>query len=272
MSSQSGIGGEARRARRVVAIAVATLALASCGTGDADTDVVTEPVVSPTSESAPVDGDGSGDPGDGDNGGRGAGPADDADLPGEYIATYFSEAGTTVDVVGVAVGDVLSVRALPDATSDEVGRLAPTDEATLAGRERSTGDAMWAEVEFADGTGWVDSAHLAFIPEEGKDVTAKVAGIVEGADAPDDPAELARYVGQRYAETLGGGEGTRVILVETPSDDVLVYRVDILGLQDDSVLGERLEIRMEHTGAGHEVTEAAGHPICGRGAEGGLCV
>lgn len=274
---QTGATGN-NRARWVVAIAAAvSLALASCGTGDGDTDVVTETVVgTTTSESAGTGGDGDGatGPGNADDGDRrGTDPAGDADLPGDDITTYFSEAGATVNVVGVGTGDVLFVRALPDATSDEVGRLAPTGEATLAGRERSVGDATWAEVKLADGVGWVNAAYLGFIPEQGKDVTSTAADIAAGADAPDDPAELARYIGEKHAENLGGGVGMRVILAETPAHDVLVYRVDILGLRDDSVRGERLEIRVENTGDGHEVTEATSHPICGRGAgDDGLCV
>lgn len=265
------------RAKTVVAIAAAaSLALAACGTDDPETDAATQTVTETTTSESTAgtdSGDGATGPGNADESDRrGTDPVDDADLPGTDVTTYFSQAGATANVVGVKTGDVLFVRELPDASSDEVGRLAPTGDATLAGRERSVGDATWAEVELADGVGWVNSSYLAFLPEQGRDFTSEATAIAADADSTDDAAELARHIGEKHAETLGGGAGTRAILVETPAHDVLVYRVDILGLRDDSVRGERLDIRMENTGDGHEITEATSYPICGRGAgEGGLC-
>ena len=278
-----GTGGSVWRARTagLLAVAAVTVTLAACADGDEGHDaqppaptVTTDSTVTETETADPGDGNDDGFTGP-DNGTRpdrdGADPVPDGQLPGDDIVTFFAEAGRTVDVVGVKTGDVLFVRALPDATSEEVGRLAPTGDAVLAGRERAVGPGTWAEVELSDGVGWVNSSYLAYIPDEGQDITSEAAGIAADSDAAD-AEDLAREIGEARAARSGGGAGPRATLVETPAHDVLVYRVDVLGLPDDSVRGERVEIFLEETADGYEVTEATSYPICGRGTGDGLCV
>lgn len=280
------------RSAGLAGVAALALALAACGGGgadaagpeDSDATVTTETTTTETggtdASSPDRGGDGRADGSTGrDDGARsgdgGVAAVADGQLPGEDVITYFSEAGRTANVVGVDSGDVLFVRARPDVGAEEVGRLAPTAEATLAGRERSVGTGLWAEVELSDGVGWVNSSYLAYLPETGRDVTAEAAVFAADSDAATAEA-LALAIGEQRAAARGGGAGQgsapTATLVETPARDVQVYRVDILGYPDDSMRGERLEIVLEKSGDGYGVAEATAYPICGRGAADGLCV
>lgn len=203
---------------------------------------------------------------------EGTEPAAEADLPGTDFTSYFSEAGQVADVVGVESGDVLFVRALPDPTSEEVGRLAPTGDTTLAGRERNVKSGIWAEVELDGGVGWVNTNHLGYIPDRGEDITDELRAL--DADGTGEAVDAARNVAESYVESEHGAGGPRpnVIMVETPAHDTPIYRVDIIGQADDSVLGERLELIMEAGASGYQVAEGTGFQLCRRGAGAeGLC-
>ena len=199
---------------------------------------------------------------------QGADPVPDEELPGSDFGLYFSEQGAAVDVVGVPDGDVLFVRELPDHTAQEVGRLSPTGDAVLAGRERSVEHGIWAEIELADGVGWVNSRYLGYLAEPGEDITNEFAQY----GGQDDAAALVADIAQeRVDDHTLESDAPQWVLIQTPADSP-VYRVDVFPFFDDAVYGERLEIHIEETADGAEVTQVQRTLICSRGASEGLCV
>ncbi|MEL7460447.1 MAG: SH3 domain-containing protein [Pseudomonadota bacterium] len=66
------------------------------------------------------------------------------------------------DVVDVSSGDVLNIRAAPDAGSDVIGRLSPTATDIEIIRPDETGN--WGLVNAREGTGWVSLAFMARQP------------------------------------------------------------------------------------------------------------
>ena len=199
---------------------------------------------------------------------EGTDPVPDADLPGEEFDMFFNDEGAAVHVVGVEDADVLFVRALPDHTAQEVGRLAPTGEATLAGQERNVENGLWAEVELADGVGWVNSSYLGYLAEPGEDITEEFS-----YPAQDDPMAIVGDIAQTRVDLVAGeSQVPDGILVQTPQDSP-VYRVDVIPFFDDATYGERLEIHIEETAEGYQVGEVRSVRIYSRGlTDDGLCV
>ncbi|HLS26611.1 MAG TPA: SH3 domain-containing protein [Beutenbergiaceae bacterium] len=199
---------------------------------------------------------------------QGADPVPDEELPGSDFGLYFSEQGAAVDVVGVPDGDVLFVRALPDHTAQEVGRLSPTGGAVLAGRERSVEHGLWAEIELAGGVGWVNSRYLGYLAEPGEDITGAFDQYGGQEDAVGLVADIAQ---ERVDEHALESETPQWVLIQTPADSP-VYRVDVFPFFDDATYGERLEIHVEDTADGVEVSQVQRTFICSRGVSDGLCV
>src|SRR5699024_4794019 len=177
---------------------------------------------------------------------------------------------------GVEDGDVLFVRGLPDHTAEEVGRLAPTGDAVLAGRERTVehhdesrlGRALWAEIELADGVGWVNSYYLGYLAQT-HDISSEFHGYGPHEDASALVAEIAQ---ERVDERAGPSQVPEWVLVQTPEDSP-VYRVDIFPFFADATWGERLEIHLEDAAGGVALGQVQRTAICMRGlTDDGLCV
>ncbi len=205
----------------------------------------------------------------------------DAAIHGEESAIgYYSEEGAEVGVAGLdPAADPLRVYAEPTRSSEVVGELESTDAVELGGRERQHRDGedqgLWTEIRLADGYGWLTSSPgpggiywfggTEEITEEFREVASE-----------EDPLDLVEAVGDARVERAGGGEdgmGPSRALISTPEDfEEEFYRVDITGMPDDSVSGERLFITLEDAGARHELREVRRTVICYRGVtDSGLC-
>ncbi|GAB3046947.1 SH3 domain-containing protein [Sediminivirga luteola] len=267
-----------RIARPLPALTLAAvLMLSACGgsvepSGDEPTvpEAVTE-----TAENGESNGDGTGaGPLEGTE------PVPDAELPGEELSAYFSEADGVAHVVGVAHDDPdggLVVRGVPGADGEELGALPPTAEVTLAGRERVLDDegqgGSWAEIRLGDGVGWVSTQFLGYLPEAGQGETADFSDVPPA----EDPLEIASGVGIRAAERQqdGGtpGEAEWVVAAVPEGHGGGEYTVDVTGgMGDDSVAGHRYTVVIAEAGDGFELTETTSLPICLRGAGDELCL
>lgn len=201
--------------------------------------------------------------------------AADADLPGDLTPMYFSEPGLA-DVVFVEHDDVLHVRALPGAEEEIVGEYPPVWRPMLAGREVIFDGGWWAEVELADGYGWVGVSYLAYVPQAAEGNTEDYSDVPPA----ENPDALAESVGVRtleaYAEdplpeprwTIAG-----IWATDYESHDTRSYIVDVTGPGDDSVGGQRLNLTVADEGEGWSVTGVSTQPICLRGlSEDDLCL
>lgn len=188
----------------------------------------------------------------------------DAELPGESVMTFFTEP-RTANVVRVAAGDALFVRASPDPRAAEVGQLPPTGEVALAGRERQIDEALWTEVRLNDGVGWVNVRFLGFLGES-RDITSEVANV----GARENGETLAADIAQTWPGHTEEAGMQRVTVLRT--DDDLRYVIDVVGYRDTSIRGERLDLRFEPSDDGVELQSAESTWICIRGVgESGLC-
>lgn len=185
------------------------------------------------------------------------------DLPGEPIDIYPYE-GATLAVVGVAADDTLNVRSGPGTDFAVVAELDPlSEEAVATGQNRDLGDALWVEVEVAGTTGWVN---VLYVAQAGAttDITA---------DVPATSAANVGALAEAIAATrVGEGEGPTptVTIVAGPTDTEVT--VDVIGLADDSLKGERLRIEATPGGDGVTAATVEATALCARGVTAdGLC-
>lgn len=192
-------------------------------------------------------------------------------------------AGQPVVVVGVRYDDVLNLRDAPNAGATIVGTAAPLSQSpTLlsAGSGLLFTDSAWWAIA-ADGTpAWVNTTFIG-----GLGTTQDIFGQMYGGIVPDEAATiqaLAEVIGEKRAD----GPVPLVVLVTEPeADDAIGGRVlfDVIGLGDDAVKGERIEMQFEFVWdnpvadnraiVGHRVVALSSTAICARGlADAGLCL
>ncbi len=130
-------------------------------------------------------------------------------------------------MVGVAAGDVLNVRRLPDPGADTRGSISlPLAEGVVStGHSRAVDSGIWVEIEHQEVSGWVNTAYLAYLGEA-EDRTADVSGV--------GPQDSLRALGAAVAMEFGGGE---VTVVDESGTTIVI---DLLVEGDDSVVGSRL--------------------------------
>lgn len=195
-----------------------------------------------------------------------------SDLPGEPIDLYARE-GAELGVVGVDADDVLNLRTGPGADFDVVAELEPTAEGLIAtGNNRSVPNGIWYQVEFDGEIGWVNARYTAYLGS-----TADLTGELPGDLTAPTPDDLARRIAEARGFDEPGSEGPdpEIVIVDRPEggrEDPIV--VDIVGLADDSVTGERLRIGLRPVsggGVGWDRVEAT--VLCTRGlSDDGICV
>ena len=235
-----------------VATAAIAFALVAVGCGSDDPPANDGTATNPTSTTQPTGG---------------------AALPGERQEIYPYE-GSKLAVAGVAFDDTLKVRSGPGTEFGVVFELPPTaTNATATGHNRSRQEAgFWSEITVDGRTGWANTAFL-LQPGEVNDITAAL--FPTPSDRPKAPTmlELGRAVGRIRA---GEDPEADIVVVEAPTTgDVGEITVDIVGVGDDSVGGERLKIFGEpgSRGASFTVRSVEATTFCRRGVvEGGLCV
>lgn len=194
------------------------------------------------------------------------------DLPGERVEIFPYE-DAELAVVGVAADDVLNVRSGPGVDFDVVAELAPTATDVVAtGHNRSLGPAgFWSEVRSPGGDGWVNTAFVAQLGQV-TDITSEVAS------TPDLPrAATMDALGRLVAATRASDEPpSEVVVVDGPSvGDLGEVTVDVIGVGDDAVRGERLAVfgTPEPGGAGFTLKTVEATVLCARGVTPeGLCV
>jgi hypothetical protein len=196
-----------------------------------------------------------------------------AALPGERVE-IFPYQGARLAVVGVAAGDTLNVRSGPGTEFDVVYDLGPTAmNATATGHNRSVGDAgFWSEISADGRTGWARTSFL-LQPGEVNDVTAAMFPTPADRPTAKTMAELGQAVARRRASKE---PESRIVVVEHPTvGDLGEVTVDVIGLGDDSVGGERLKVFAEPGPRGESFTvrTVEATTFCSRGVtDDGLCV
>jgi hypothetical protein len=196
-----------------------------------------------------------------------------AALPGERQDIYPYE-GAKLAVAGVAANDTLKVRSGPGTEFNVLFELRPTATNAMAtGHNRSLREAgFWSEIVAEGRTGWANTSFLLQLGEV-NDITAAL--FPTPADRP--AAKTMLELGWAVARTRAGDDPeAEVVVVDGPTaGDLGEITVDIVGVGDDSVGGERLKIFAEPASGGRSFTVRSieATTFCRRGVvEGGLCL
>lgn len=196
-----------------------------------------------------------------------------AALPGDRVEIYPYQ-GARMGVVGVAAGDKLHVRSGPGVEFAVVFDLGPLAENAVAtGHNRSVAaGGFWSEIRVDGQAGWANTAFL-LQPGQVTDITAGLFPTPAQRPKAETMQDLGRIVAGRRASTE---PASNIVVVNGPTvGDLGEITVDVIGLGDDALGGERLKIFAQPGPAGARFTvrtvEAAA--LCSRGVTGdGLCV
>lgn len=199
-------------------------------------------------------------------------PPGDDDLPGEVIE-LFPYDGASLAVVGVERDDTLAVHSGPGTDFDVAHELSPLDTDVIAtGHNRQVDDAIWAEVDKDGHRGWADAASLLHLGTT-DDITEQLAdpsGELPTGETMDD---VANAVAELRASTE---PPSRIAIIEHPEVGELgSITVDVIGMGDDALGGERLMILAEPVpGAETFVVQTVQRlALCSRGVtDDALCV
>jgi hypothetical protein len=187
----------------------------------------------------------------------------DADLPGEPV-DFGPGAGVVVAVIGVEHDDVLNVRSLPGADQAIVGEAEPlADDLVATGRHRDIGESFWFEVTRAGVTGWVNASFVAYLGSV-DDITSQIV-----AEVGMVGAETMLDLGELVAATRASDEPpSRITVTVAPTvGDLGEITLDVVGLGDDAITGERLHVfgTPEASGEGFSLRSVEAQLLCSRG-------
>lgn len=192
--------------------------------------------------------------------------ASPGELPGEVVDV--PPLNEVVAVIGVEAGSGLHYRTGPGTEFESVGTLEPLGVSPAYGEIRRREDGShWAQVMKTDGWFfWMNMKYLAF-PGETTDVTADLAELPSAATVEEAGLLVAA---QRTADQP---PSVQTVVVDGPVEgDAGEVVIDVVGLGDDALAGERLHVVTERTGQGHSVRSVELTPLCARGVtEDGLC-
>lgn len=190
-------------------------------------------------------------------------------LPGEEW-DGFAAPGDEFAVMGVAHDDELNVRSLPDASSDIVTSVGPTDTGLIAtGRARLLPQSIWYEVDVDGTVGWVNASFVGFMGGTDDATSEYLANGNQGG--AETMVDLARAVSAAFASEE---PESRIVQVVAPTvGDVGEITYDVIGLGDDSVAGYRLHIfaTPDENGETFSLRSIERTVFCSRGTDGELC-
>ncbi len=295
------------RPTMVAAIVVTALLASACAGGSETTDADAGPDSgAATTLAGAGDDPGSDGAGIDDDEPTVAGPAQDGDgvevVTGESTTTETTGAaeaddeptlagepfdigppiGQVLAVVGVAHDDVLNFRMGPDPSADLVDTVAPgatSPQIVSSGGGRLLPNAAWWQVTVDGQEAWANLAYLGMLGVS-DDALDELLTAGPGETAPT----IEAYVDALAASRAAGPEPRTELVtpVEGLDADGATVTVDVIGLGDDAVKGERYVLTFSITfddpddpsrePISYTLVGAERTVICGRGlAEGGLC-
>lgn len=184
---------------------------------------------------------------------------------------FFHQDGDVLAVIGVAFDDTLNVRSGPGTAHDVVVELEPlTDDVVATGESRQIGSGqIWSEVRAGGATGWANVAFLAYVGAT-DDITAEVTDRLGETPHGDTLEEIALVVAGSRASEEPPSEIT--IVAQTAEGDVEDVTVDVVGLGDDAIRGERLVVFGAPTDSGgYSLMSVERTFLCSRGVTEEFC-
>jgi hypothetical protein len=198
-----------------------------------------------------------------------------APLPGSSFDRGPST-GQRLAVIGVAAGRSIPVQVAPGpgqkvltTVTPQVGGLVAAGRARLV--EPAGGAAtVWVLATVSGVTGWIDGGHVA-APAATTDLTADAIGRLGSRPVDATMLALGMHVAQAYASTEP--PSTITVVVAPTVGDLGEMTVDVVGLGDDSVAGQRLHVFGTPSQGSFTLKSVEATPFCYRGVgASGLCV
>lgn len=190
-------------------------------------------------------------------------------LPGK--PTAGPPKGARVSVFAVPAPDTLRLRARPGMTEKVLLRMSPTRSGIVTtGSARIVNGALWWQLKVAGLTGW-SAARFLGLPADTTDVTSEVVS-ESGGTTPTASTMLA--LGMAAARTRGSTEpASRYVVAVGPTrGDLGEVTIDVVGLGDDAIDGERLHVFGTPGATGFTLKSVEMTPMCSRGVSSGRCV
>lgn len=190
-------------------------------------------------------------------------------LPGLPVAG--PAAGTRVMVFGVTAGDTLRLRARPGTDATVLTGIAPVEEHAVAtGSARRVGSTTWWRLRVHGTTGWASARYLSQ-PADTGDITSEVVRAL-GGRLPTEETMLD--LGMTVARTRASQEprSDLVVAVRPTVGDLGEITIDVVGIGDDAIAGERLHVFGTPGVESFTLKSVESTPMCLRGVGNGRCV
>lgn len=192
-------------------------------------------------------------------------------VAGQVIEVDEPEVAAETVFVGISIDDVVEVRALPGLDQPLAGDVSPGTAVEPMGQVFETEDGLvWWQVRAGTIQGWIQPsiAYRGPAVDMTDDVLADLDAAVTFGSAEDASAEIA----QMMAEAEGASRVVVVNKTEIEGTGSTTITTDLLGLQDDSVLGYRVIIAAAGS-SGWRPASVIRAPLCARGVTpDGLCL
>ncbi len=200
------------------------------------------------------------------------------EMPGVELELTVAE-GTELQPFGLEVGELIEFRELPDVSFDvvetvEMGAAEPPP-IVATGVARTITGGVWWEVTVNGTTAWVERSNVAVFGEP-TEILEEVLAVLDVP--PRDLDALGRLIGR----TRFGEARARVTLPSEPeglSQVAGTVVVDLIGLRDEGVRGERLVIQADifrnnggATVSTTNVNSIQRFPVCETDAVDGVCL
>ena len=192
-------------------------------------------------------------------------------VAGEVIEIEEPEVAAETVLIGVSSTETVDVHALPGINQPLAGEVPPGTSIEPLGEAFETEDGLvWWQVRAGAIQGWIQP-NIAY-RGPAQDITETAQALLGDAGPYDSPEASARAVAQAIADDQGGGEVIVVSTTESGDPVRATVTVDVLGFEDDSLLGLRL-IVASSASAGWEPASIIQATLCARGVSpDGLCV
>lgn len=202
-------------------------------------------------------------------------PSTTSSVPGEPLF-FGTAAGTVLGIVGVEIDDTLNFRTQPAASAEIVASILTLDDShTISSRGDSwlTATSVWWHLTVDGEEAWANQKYLAAIGLT-DDITSELTLI---------SADTIRELGMIIAESRASIDpaSTIVVVDESPGDasSLAEITIDVIGLGDDALKGERLHIFANvtyeddgDTVASVDLKSVERTLLCSRGVSEGLCL
>ena len=225
--------------RMMIGVVAVSMVVAACGDDPSPDAATTTTAPRSTTPGSTAQGDGSSS-------------TSTTTLPGEVV-DLFPYAGDELGVVGVKADDSLNVRSGPGAGFEIVSQLDPlTTGIEATGHNRTVGDSgVWSEVIANGVTGWASGTYLAQLGRI-DDITTEIAPSPTDRPSAETMLELGRMIAGSRASTDPPSD---IVVSGGPEvGDLGEITVDVIGMGDDAILGERLHIFGEPDPGGESFT------------------